>query len=101
MKGVACLGQHHSADKPLRGEHGFPGSPGLPIVEAKAALPSFGHWQISSARTPRGRSRKVNKGRISAAAALLLLRRKTPYSRSTDPGGYGHVGRRLVSSIAG
>jgi hypothetical protein len=35
MKGVACLGQHHSADT-LRSDHGFPGSPGLPDLQLRA-----------------------------------------------------------------
>ena len=47
MKGVACLGQHHSADT-LRMSMGFRVLPDFPIVEAKAALPRFGHAQLCS-----------------------------------------------------
>ena len=44
-KGGVYLAQHHSAGT-LHSAHGFPGSPELPIVKTKAALPRFGHAQI-------------------------------------------------------
>ena len=45
MKDAGCLGKRYSADIP-RSAVGFRFLPDFPIVEAKAALPWFGHTQI-------------------------------------------------------
>jgi hypothetical protein len=92
MKGVACLGQRHSADT-LHSEHRFPGSPDFPIVQTKTALPRFGHAPLCSQLDGFGSSRWVAKQvgrfpnrsrRSSNSASTWRVSSSGPTSRSIE-----------------
>ena len=91
MKGVACLGQHHSADT-LRSDHVFPGSPGLPnrgdqggtskVWPRANCAPAQRFWEVGSGRPSQVRLDAPPRAGRPAAPSKSIRR-----SRSRQPRG--------------